>query len=104
MKHCPSVACPHRRAVGVPAEYLDAITICSDCGATLDEGSVPESAAMDRPITKELWRRLAVTLLALPVLFALPWVSLPGVDTGAMGEYVARSAGLLGFFGAARAG
>jgi preprotein translocase subunit SecY len=90
MKHCPNRGCPHYRRVHAPAEYHDEIAACHDCGAVLVDGAVPEEAARAQPVGADLWKRLAVTLALFPAMFALSWVSIPGLDTNAFAAYAAR--------------
>lgn len=33
--YCPNPDCPHRKETGHPADYLDGIDACADCGAAL---------------------------------------------------------------------
>jgi preprotein translocase subunit SecY len=84
MKHCPNPACPHFRAVGSPAEYVADLAACTDCGAALEDGPVPEESPREEAGTPPALRRLALTLLVIPVLFVLPWMSLPGLDVEAV--------------------
>jgi hypothetical protein len=35
VKYCPDLSCPHRSRVHKAAEFLDAVKVCSDCGAEL---------------------------------------------------------------------
>lgn len=85
MKHCPNPDCPHVRAVRVPAEYVDEIAGCADCGAVLVAGAVPEPAQEEAslPLPAPLLRRLAVTLAVIPAYLALRRVPIPGVDAEA---------------------
>ena len=41
MKHCANDDCEHLAANGRRAEFLDAVEICSDCGAPLVHGDAP---------------------------------------------------------------
>jgi hypothetical protein len=43
MKYCPNQECPHFESTGTPAEFLDEIEICSDCGTRLVWGEVEEA-------------------------------------------------------------
>ena len=46
MKYCPNPACPHRARVGLPAEFVDHVTTCSDCTVPLveeDEIGLPDA-------------------------------------------------------------
>jgi hypothetical protein len=35
VKYCPNLACPHRVRVKVPAEFVDRVSVCSDCATPL---------------------------------------------------------------------
>jgi hypothetical protein len=35
VRYCPNIPCPHRQRVASPAEFLDHVTHCSDCGTRL---------------------------------------------------------------------
>jgi len=35
VKYCPGPLCPHRSRIHQAAEFLDTVTVCSDCGAEL---------------------------------------------------------------------
>jgi hypothetical protein len=35
MRYCPNVACAHRKSCRYPAEFVDKVTTCSDCGTHL---------------------------------------------------------------------
>jgi len=37
VKYCPSPACPHRARCFSPAEFVDRVTACADCGTPLVE-------------------------------------------------------------------
>ena len=42
MKHCANPECEHLNQFGRIAEFLDAVELCSDCGASLVSGEAPE--------------------------------------------------------------
>lgn len=48
MPFCPNPNCDHRRRLGEPAEFLEGVATCSDCGSTLSEIS-PHFAAVPKP-------------------------------------------------------
>jgi len=48
MKFCPNPDCPHYMDIGKPAEFLDEIDLCSDCGTKLKWGEADE-ALLDEP-------------------------------------------------------
>jgi len=81
MKHCPNADCPHRRAVGSPAEFVDdARTSCSDCGAALAEGIAERQDEKRRPLPRALSWRLVITLTAPLVAVLASFVPVPGLD------------------------
>lgn len=41
MKHCPNQDCDHLARHGRASEFLDAVQVCSDCGAPLEAGEAP---------------------------------------------------------------
>jgi hypothetical protein len=85
MKHCPSPDCPHRRAVGSPAEFVDEErTTCSDCGTPLAEGAAPNERRALGPVPSSLRWRLAITLLAPAVAILASFVPVPGLDPSAL--------------------
>lgn len=108
MKLCPNPSCPHWLRGKSPAEFYDEKRTCSDCGADLvGAGEAPSSAegarvdgapeaAGDQVVEAALYRRLAVTLI-LPLLVVLvgPWAPLPGVDMGALEQFVSSQGSLL---------
>ena len=42
MKYCPNPECPHFESTGSPAEFLDEIRDCSDCGTRLINGEASD--------------------------------------------------------------
>src|SRR5262249_24260860 len=90
MKHCPSPACPHLRAVDSAAEYVDDRATCSDCGATLEDGPTPDRPEDIAPIPASLWGRLVLTAAAIPALLLLQRIPLPGVDIDAIEQMMGR--------------
>jgi hypothetical protein len=44
-KHCVNLECPALERDGVPAEYLDTLSTCSECGAELDDRPRPDTVA-----------------------------------------------------------
>lgn len=51
MKYCPHLECPHRRNTGSPAELLDRVVVCPDCGSALVEDPVLAEAGV-APVTE----------------------------------------------------
>jgi hypothetical protein len=45
MKHCPAPDCDYRHKHGAPAEFVDSVEVCSDCGAPLAEGPAPAAVS-----------------------------------------------------------
>jgi len=80
MKHCPNERCSFRLKHGHAAEYEDEPTQCADCGAKLADGGVPEASHAPAPTPPALVRRLAVSLAAVAIAYALTWLRLPTVD------------------------
>lgn len=48
MPFCPNPDCDHRQRLGEPAEFLDGVTKCSDCGSTLS-GTAPHFETVREP-------------------------------------------------------
>ena len=95
MKHCPSPACPFVVRHGRAAEYVDDAAACSDCGAELEAGGVPEPApVVVPPVSSALWKRAAVSAGAVAAVLALERVPMPGVDS--FEGYVPAMLGALG--------
>ncbi|HEY1692854.1 MAG TPA: hypothetical protein VGG39_11870 [Polyangiaceae bacterium] len=46
MKYCPEPACPHRKSCGTPAELVDRVVHCPDCGADLVDDPVVALAGL----------------------------------------------------------
>lgn len=99
-RHCPNPACPYRSRHGSPAEFGAGVSACLDCGTALVEGGAPTS----QPATARAipWKQLAITVGAVLVAEALPWIPLPGTEryprAGLMGMFHrhASSIGALG--------
>ncbi len=54
MKYCANLRCPHRERVGTPAEFLDRVARCSDCGTKLVDSE--EDAAAGRAPANDPYR------------------------------------------------
>ncbi len=55
MPFCPNPSCEHRQRLGEPAEFLEGITTCSDCGSSLSE-TVPHFIdTVSEPKNNALW-------------------------------------------------
>ena len=48
MKHCPNESCEYLARTGWQAEFVDAIEVCSDCGASLAAGDASPAAPPTR--------------------------------------------------------
>lgn len=58
MRYCPNIDCPHRQRVEWPAEFLDHVLRCSDCGARL-VASEEDAIAGRQPASAVPYRALA---------------------------------------------
>ena len=56
-KHCTNLDCPALEREGLPAEYVDAMSECVECGAPLAEGQRP-------PPPRPAYRELATAYVA----------------------------------------
>lgn len=88
MPFCLNPDCRHRISTGKPAEFLEGITHCSDCGSPLSE------EAFEKIDTKETIRRITHTDLRKRIFytigFVLLWrvlvlIPIPGIDVKALG-------------------
>jgi hypothetical protein len=53
VKYCPNRVCPHRRRCRTPAEFLDRIVTCADCGmALIDDPVVAQAGTTPVPPTR----------------------------------------------------
>lgn len=50
MKLCPNPDCPHRMKRGLPAEYLDRATDCSDCSCPLVDAGAYGTPTTERVV------------------------------------------------------
>jgi len=54
MRYCPNTACPHRTRNKIPAEYLDRIRVCADCGMDLvDDVALAQAGVAPAARTEE---------------------------------------------------
>ena len=72
MKYCPNPQCPYALRHHEGQEYRDQVAACTDCGAEL----VAERPIWPRPSVpnargRAVWLRLALTLLAPPLVLWL---------------------------------
>jgi hypothetical protein len=65
VKYCPYLSCPHRQRVNSPAEFMDQVSVCSDCRTPLVSS---ESDALEgiRPIAGDPYRGLGARSFAEP--------------------------------------
>jgi hypothetical protein len=68
VKYCPNLACPHRGRVKAPAEFVDRVSVCSDCGTPL-VGSEQEAIEGLQPVVGGPYRGVARPVEAAPRRF-----------------------------------
>lgn len=82
MPYCPNPECPHRRRSKKPAELVEGMEFCPDCGTRLSSGDLPvqdekgKRAFWPRPLV----RRSLITAATLVVLWLLMLVPSPFID------------------------
>jgi preprotein translocase subunit SecY len=83
MPFCLNPECPHRKNTGKPAEFLEGITHCTDCGMPLSEEAVEKTEAK-KPILMtfptDLLKRILYTLGFLLLWRILVLIPVPGID------------------------
>jgi hypothetical protein len=69
MPFCPNPDCPHKKRLGVHAEFNKGVTICSDCGSTLSEiAPFPQPIQTRKKITlNDFWKKLLLAVL-IPII------------------------------------
>ena len=83
MPFCPNPDCPHRKTTGKPAEFLEGMTHCSDCGSVLVE-EVTEKPDTQKFTLSDFQKRVLYTIaiiLLTRVLFLIP---APGINFQAL--------------------
>ncbi len=66
MHHCPNPECPFAKRFGRPAEYRPGFDTCSDCGASLAEGTGQEAPAPSPASpSSDAGSRLAVSVVVM---------------------------------------
>lgn len=102
MRYCPNPDCRHRISTGNPAEFLEGITHCSDCGSPLSEEVIQkaDTAKITLRITfTELYKRILYTLGFVLIWRALVFMPLPGIDPRALLSFFGNDTLFEGIFG-----
>ncbi len=79
MSFCANPECPHRKRTGKPAEFVEGITHCSDCGNKLSQ----ENSDIQQPQSfklSEFHTRLILILGILALYRILTHIPIPGID------------------------
>jgi len=82
MPFCPNPECPYRKRHGEPAEYLQGMTACSDCGSSLSE-TAPILHPLEKTrkfIVTDFHKKLILTLLLLLFWNLLHHIGAPGIN------------------------
>jgi preprotein translocase subunit SecY len=112
MPYCPNTECPHRKKTGKPAEFMEGMENCSDCGTALVD-EAPETGPYEQKQYSDMYKRILFTLFMLAIWEVLRRVSLPGLEydsapsvhfmsirpfPGVLGNYSVLSLGLAPYF------
>jgi preprotein translocase subunit SecY len=105
MPYCLNPDCPYRERVGKPAEFIDGIELCSDCGSPLSEDPPPISEEPAKEAFKFVFsdwhKRILFTLGILLIYRILVLIPAPGIDHNALerlfGTWGEKMFGLFGF-------
>jgi hypothetical protein len=98
---CPNPECPHFLETGNPAEYVDGVLECADCGAALvPEPPVAEEPVHELPVDDREHELERLTAITEPAFGAL----LRSVLDQAGIAYSARADGVQDMFAAGRVG
>jgi preprotein translocase subunit SecY len=101
MPYCLNPDCPYRERVGKPAEFLEGIELCSDCGSLLsDELPEIEEPKMTRKfVFSDFHKRVLFTLSMLLLYRVLSHMPIPMVDYEALDKFLNSQGGyFLGLF------
>jgi preprotein translocase subunit SecY len=79
MPFCPNPDCPHRKTTGKPAEFLEGITRCSDCGSFLIE-EVTEKPDARKFTFSDFQKRLLYTIGLIILTRGLVFIPAPGIN------------------------
>ncbi len=104
MPYCLNPDCPYRERVGKPAEFVEGIELCSDCGSPLSEDLPPTEkpeAEEAKKFTFTDWhKRILFTLGVLLVYRVLVHMPAPFIDYIAFDSFMdSRGGAILDLFG-----
>ena len=87
MLFCPNPECPHRLKTGNPAEFIDEVTLCSDCGTALSL-KLPTVEKKEIVQSTDFNKRLVFTLVIILFYRIIAVVPLPGVNYEAFSNFL----------------
>lgn len=88
MKYCPNPDCPHYLEIGKPAEFLDEIDLCSDCGTRLQWGDEREPIlTQPEPEAVVPWEEVAVFSNDYQAKFAKGRLEAEGIEAVFLDEH-----------------
>jgi len=92
MKYCPNPDCPHVIDVGSPAEFLEEIQVCSDCGTRLrwveeSQAAIPGSS----PDAAVPWVLIATFMSSLEAAIAKGRLGAEGIGAMFLNEHNANT-------------
>ena len=91
MKHCPNPDCPHLLDTGLPAEFLEEIQVCSDCGTRLNWGEASEAVIPEpEPEAVVPWVTVATFTSALEAAVAKGRLEAEGIEVMFLDEHNAN--------------
>lgn len=79
MPFCPNPECPYLKKIGKPAEFIEGLTHCPDCGALLTEKTTIKERETKIVFT-DFHKRLLYAFALLILFRALTHIAAPGID------------------------
>lgn len=86
MPFCPNPDCPFIKKIGRPAEYIDGIILCSDCGTPLSEEEIVAKPKEKRAFGN-LEKRLLYTMSFLGLWRVLSHIAIPGINLNSINNF-----------------
>jgi preprotein translocase subunit SecY len=99
LAYCPNIDCPHRKRTGKPAEFMEGITHCSDCGTELVAASQEnKSLPQEKSGVSDLTTRILFTLGMIVLWQLISMIPVYGIDHKALSSFF-NTREVLGKFG-----
>lgn len=93
MLFCPNPECPYIKEIGKPAEYVEGVTHCSDCGNPLTGEEISSEEEKKRITLNSFHKRLLYTLWVLVLWRLFAHVNAPGIDFSALDKLLVGTGG-----------